>query len=80
MSNGAPGGDPKAERFRRVAAARANRVLEAISLLEQTADSTRYAYTDVQVQEIVTQLQTALGALHSAYQHGGARRSRQVTL
>lgn len=55
------------ERFRRIAAARANRALENIERLMRTADRDRYSYTDQQVSEIVSKFRKAVDTLESAY-------------
>lgn len=55
------------ERFKRIAAPRANRVLSGIERLANTANRDSYTYTDKQVAEIVGKLRQAVDQLEAAY-------------
>jgi hypothetical protein len=55
------------ERFKRVAAHRANKALDYIDSLTRTADRSRYHYSEKQVGEILTKLRQATDQLEAAY-------------
>ena len=57
----------KGERFRRIAAHRANRALSYIEALMRTADKSRYEYNDKQVAEVLGKLRQATDQLEAAY-------------
>jgi hypothetical protein len=63
-------------RFKRVAGQRANKALDYIDALIRTADKSRYAYTDKQVELIVGRLRQAIDQLEAAYRSTGAKRPR----
>lgn len=50
----------KANRFKRVAEKRANKVLSSIRLLSQCSNKRSYEYTDAQVNKIFRELRSAL--------------------
>jgi hypothetical protein len=62
------------ERFRKVASHRANRALDYIEGLLNTADRSRYSFTDEQAAEITSKLNQAVDQLAAAY--AGQRKSR----
>lgn len=55
------------ERFRKIAGHRANKALDYMEMLLRTADTSRYAYTDEQVGEIIGKLRQATDQLAAAY-------------
>lgn len=57
----------RVERFRRVAAHRANKALDYLESLMRTADRSRYHYSDKQAAEIVGKLRQAVDQLEAAY-------------
>ena len=63
----APLAESPAELFRTVAKRRTNGALKQMALLEETADTARYEYTDEQVSTIITSLRNAVDRLQAAY-------------
>ena len=51
-TEGAVAGESKSDAFKRIAARRVNKVLDAISVLENTFNKNNYEYTDEQVEAI----------------------------
>jgi hypothetical protein len=62
------------ERFRKVAAHRANRALDYVEMLLRTSDRSRYSYTEEQTTEIISKLHQAVDQLAAAY--SGQRQSK----
>ena len=57
----------KVERFRRVAARRANNALKQIELLLRTANEGNYSFTAEQAEQIVSKLRSGVDRLEAAY-------------
>lgn len=64
----------KIERFKKVAAHRANRSLDYMEALLKTADRSRYSYTQEQAAQIVNLLTQAVDQIAAAY--SGQRNAR----
>ncbi len=66
--------ESKPDRFRRVAEARANKIIKMVRLLGNCSNPAVYSYTAEQVQQIFTALQAELGKAQQRYTQSRKRR------
>ncbi len=64
--------EPKADRFKRLAEKRVNRVIRDMRLVGNLANRNNYAYTPEQVGRILAALKKELGELRDKFERKGA--------
>jgi len=68
--------ETKEQRFRRVAEARVNSILDKLRLLSQTANKNNYNYSDAQVRRIFRALRKATRETEEAFKGVAKRKDR----
>ena len=72
--------EPKDERFIRLAEARVNKIIKMVRLLGNLSGSSNYTYTQRQVEQIYTALQTELDKSRKRFAAGGKYTKPRFTL
>ena len=72
--------ESKAERFRRVAEARVNKIIKMVRLLGNCANPQTYAYDAAQSEKIFAVLQDELGAAKERFSDSGKSAKRRLSL
>lgn len=67
-------GETKNEKFRRLAAARGDRVLKEIALLGNLSNQRNYEYSDAEVQKLFAAIEAELKDCRSKFAHKSRRR------
>ena len=66
----APAGETKAERFKRLASARTQKVMNAIDILANCGSTATYEYTPEQVEKMLGYIERSIAGLKLAFGHG----------
>ena len=72
--------ESKAERFRRVAEARVNKIIKMVRLLGNCANPQTYAYDAAQAEKIFAALQDELGAAKERFSNSGKNGRKRFSL
>ena len=72
--------ESKAERFRRVAEARVNKIIKMVRLLGNCANPQTYAYDAAQLEKIFAALQDELGAAKERFSDSGKNGKKRFSL
>ena len=72
--------EAKSERFVRLAEARVNKIIKMVRLLGNLSGSSNYTYTQRQVEQIYTALQTELDKSRKRFAAGGKHTKPRFTL